>query len=120
MYFVPEGTNVCGFYECDKHECYNDFSGKNTFEEKYYGIKGFKNALKGKKNISIWHNDKHMGNILYFRLPLKRGYGYVSIKPVKFPNDVEYIDYANEVINLVNLDLETIRYFKSIKSKLNI
>ena len=110
----------CGFDEWDKHECYGNFSGKNTFEEKYYGIKGFKNAIKGKKRIDIWQNDKYMGNILYFNLPLKRGYGYEAIKPVKFPIDVEYIDYANTVIDLINLDMETIRYFRSIKSKLNI
>ena len=43
----------CGFYECDKHECYNDFSGKNTFFTTFFIQKCFQKHKKYQKCYSI-------------------------------------------------------------------
>ena len=55
--------------EFGKHECYE--LEKPTFEEKYYGIKGFKNAVKGHRLITLgW--DNIAGKYVSLSLPLKR------------------------------------------------
>lgn len=108
-----------GFMEWNKHECYNNFSGKNTYEEKYFGIKGFKNAVKGKKYFAVDWGCKFFGNSIRFQMPLKRGYAYLVIKKVKLADDADYIDYANAIIDLLNLDLTTDKYYKLMKDKLN-
>ena len=110
----------CGFDEWDKHECYGNYTGRNTFEEKYYGIKGFKNATKGKLNLDIICNNRFLGNKVSLLLPAKRGYAYLGIKSVKLADDADYIDYANAVINLINTDFTSLKSYKVYKSKLNI
>lgn len=109
-----------GFNEWDKHECYGNYTGRNTFEEKYYGIKGFKNATKGKLNLDIICNNRFLGNKVSLLLPAKRGYAYLGIKSVKLADDADYIDYANAVINLINTDFTSLKSYKVYKSKLNI
>ena len=108
-----------GFNEWNKHECYPEWDGKNTFEEKYYGIKGFKNAVKGKKFLSV-HLDNYFGNEISLMMPMKRGYAYLSIKTICLDKDAKCIDFAKAVISLIELDLETISYYRSQKSKFNI
>ena len=108
-----------GFNEWNKHKCYPEWEGKNTFEEKYYGIKGFKNAVKGKKFLSL-HLDNYFGNEVSLMLPMKRGYAYLRIKSICLDDEAECIDFAKAVISLIDLDLETISAYKSQRSKFNI
>lgn len=109
-----------GLDEWDKHKCYGNFSGRNTFEEKYYGIKGFKNAVKGKKLIELLWTPSPNKNITSLLIPMKRGYAYLGIKSVKLADNADYIDYANVVIDLINTDFTSLKSYKVYKSKLNI
>ncbi|WP_133051132.1 hypothetical protein, partial [Ruminiclostridium hungatei] len=88
-----------GIEEWDIHTPYES---KKTFEEKYYGIKGFKNASLGKKYITLGWNDIE-GKYISLGLPLKKGYGYMGIESIKLKEDGDYLDYANAVIDLINL-----------------
>lgn len=108
-----------GFNEWNKYECYEHFSGKNTFEEKYYNTKGFKEAIKGKKHLRLGWDDIQ-GKYVSLSLPCKRGYAYLGIKDVKLPSEASWIDYAKVVIELISMDLTQIRSYKIYKSKLNI
>ncbi|WP_133051128.1 hypothetical protein, partial [Ruminiclostridium hungatei] len=81
---------------------YTPYESKKTFEEKYYGIKGFKNASLGKKYITLGWNDIE-SKYISLGLPLKKGYGYMGIESIKLKEDADYLDYANAVIDLINL-----------------
>lgn len=109
-----------GFEEWDKHECYGDSSGKNTYEEKYFGIKGFKNAVKGKRYFVVGWGCEYLGNTIRFQMPLKRGYAYIGLKRVKLDVNADYIDYAIELIKLIEMDINELDTYKTYKSKLNI
>lgn len=106
--------------ECGKHESYPDFSGKNTFEEKYYGIKGFKNAVKGKRQISILMliTDVVSKYHISIALPLKRGYGYLGIESFSINETSTCLDYAEKIIDWLGKDLTEFRNFKIFKDKL--
>jgi hypothetical protein len=66
------------FSQWCKHPCYDKGrDGKNTFEEKYYGVQGFKNAIKGKRYICAGWNDM-VGVRVIISMPLKRGYAYIT------------------------------------------
>ena len=105
-------------YWC-KFPAYDNFSGRNTFEEKYYGIKGFKNAVKGNRYFDIgW--DEWFGVYVDLMLPCKSGYAYIGIEKRELPNDADWIDFAKAVIELINKDLTEFKTFKTYKSKLNI
>ena len=107
-----------GIEQKDKHESYNP-DKKPTIEEKYYGIKGFKNAVKGKKLISVGL-DFIQGKYLTLALPCKRGCAYLSIQNTKLSDDADWIGFADETIRLINLDLNTLESYKKKKSQLNI
>ena len=109
---IKEGINSWNLYPV-----YETFTGKNTFEEKCYKIKGFRNAVLGKRFIELgW--DEISGKEVNISWPLKRGYGYYSIKVVKLSDDAEYLDFANTVIDLINLDLTKESTFKRYKKLL--
>ena len=94
-----------------------DFSGKNSIEEKYYGIKGFKNAVFGKKSVSLgW--DHVSGKYLSLSWPLKKGYGYMIIERTKLKDDADYIDFADAVLELIKLDVYNHHRFKQFKNDL--
>ena len=89
-----------GIDEWDKHKCYPDFSGKNTMEEKYYGVKGFRKAVKGCLCFKLgW--DTTQGKYVSFRLPTKRGYAYLGIEDTMLPDDADWLDFANAVIDFI-------------------
>ncbi len=108
---IKEGIDLWNKYPC--------FNQKNTFEEKYYEIKGFKNAVFGKKYISLGWNDFE-GKYISLMLPLKRGYGYMGIETISLKEDANYLDYSNAVIDLLNLDIAKHARFKLYKKMLNI
>ncbi len=108
-----------GIEQWNVHECYENFSGRNTFEEKYYGIKGFKNAVKGKLFIDLGWNDI-LGKYVSLSMPLKRGYAYIGIDDVKLPDDADWMDFADAVIKYINMDLTSLRPYKTYKRDLNI
>ncbi len=108
-----------GIGEWCKHPAYTNFSGKNTFEEKYYGIKGFKNAVRGKRHISVAWDDIG-GKRVSLSLPWNRGYTYMGMKHIKLPPDADWMNFAKAVIELINVDVTTLRSFKTYKKDLNL
>ena len=109
----------CGIEQWNKHKPYNDFSGKNTFEEKYYGIKGFKKAIKGKRYIRLGWDDIQ-GKYVSLNVPGKSGYWYLGVGEVILDENADWIDYAEVVIKFVETNLCDIPYVRSMKSKLNL
>lgn len=108
-----------GIEQWDKHEPYDDFSGKNTFEEKYYGIKGFKKAIKGKRNIHLgW--DEFQGKYVSLMIPCKSGYCYLEVDEVILDENADWVDYAEIVIKFIETNIEDIPYARSNKRKLNL
>jgi len=103
-----------GFESWNVYPMYDNFSGKNTFEEKYYGIKGFKNAVFGKRYVNLGWNDL-MGKRASIAWPLKRGYGYLGMESRGLADDADYLDFAKVVIELISLDLTTLRAYKANK-----
>lgn len=74
-----------------------------TYEEVYYGIKGFNKAMKGKRLIDIGWNDR-WGKYASLMLPDKRGYGYTGVKLMYLDDDADWIDFAESVITLIKYD----------------
>ena len=108
-----------GIEEWCKHPAREYKENGKTYEEAYYGIKGFKNAVKGKRYFSIgW--DEWLGVHVSFMLPCKSGYAYLGMERRKLPDDADWIDFARAVIELINKDLTELKTFKTYKSKLNI
>lgn len=106
-----------GIEEFGKHECYELL--KPTLEEKYYGVKGFKNAVKGCRLIDLgW--DNIFGKYVSLQIPMKSVYAYIGIDNIKLQDDADWTDYAKSVINYIDSDLSTFSSFKRYKSKLNI
>ena len=103
----------------DQYPMYHRFDGKDTFEEKYYGIKGFKAAVKGKRHISLGWN--HMfGKTVSLMLPLKRGYGYIGVERIELDEEADWMDFAKAVYKLVNVTLEDTESFKTFKKNINL
>ena len=92
---------------------------KKTYEENYYEIKGFKNAMKGKKLISMGWNDIE-GKYISLLLPCKTGYSYITIKEIKLSDNANSFDYAKSVVDLINADLNEFSAYKTYKNMLNI
>lgn len=74
-----------------------------TYEELYYGIKGFNKAMKGKRLIDIGWNDR-WGKYASLMLPDKRGYSYTGVKLLYLDDDADWIDFAESVITLIKYD----------------
>lgn len=109
-----------GIEQWNQHPCYEEKLNNNrTFEEKYYGIKGFKNAVKGKLYISLGWDDIQ-GKYVSFSMPLKRGYAYIGIDDTSLSENADWVDFANAVMKYINADITKFRSFKTFKSKLNI
>ena len=108
-----------GIEQWNKHEPYNDFSGKNTFEEKYYGVNGFKKAIKGKRYIHLGWDDMQ-GKYVSLLLPCKSGYQYLGVDEVILDEAADWMDYANAVIKFVEICIDDIPYVKQMKRKLNL
>jgi len=93
--------------------------GKKTYEEKYYGIKGFKNAVRGKKHFFLgWDDD--FGKYIAFSLPLRRGYGYMGIESVYLPEDADYVDFAKALVDLIEADVHSFRRYKTFKKQIDV
>lgn len=71
-----------------------------TYEEVYYGIKGFNKAMKGKRLIEVGWNDR-WGKYASLDLPDKRGYGYTGVKLINLEDSADWIDFAKAVISLI-------------------
>lgn len=108
-----------GIEQWNCHACFDDAGGKKTFEEKYYGIRGFKNAMKGKLNISLGWDDV-LGKYVTLYVPVKRGYAYLEIHETRLPDDADWMDFAHAVMQYINMDLTQIRSFKTHRGQLNI
>ena len=108
-----------GIEQWNIHECYPEHSGKNTYEEKYYGVKGFKKAIQGK--LLIWLGwDDIGGKRVSLSAPAKRGYAYYGLTDTRLPDDADWIDFANVVIDYINMDLKQLSSFKTYRSYLNM
>lgn len=105
------------FSQWCKHPCYDKMDGKNTFEEKYYGIKGFRNAIKGKRYMRAGWNDL-TGVRINFYMPLKGSYAYIVLNKIKFDVNADEHDFAKAVIHFANVDLESLKSFKTYKRNL--
>ena len=108
-----------GIEQWDKYPCYDDKKEKQTYEEKYYGINGFKNAVKGNRYFNLgW--DELQGKFVTLSLPCKKGYAYLGITERKLSDDADWFDFADIVIELIDMDLSELGTFKTFKSKLNL
>ncbi len=107
----------CAFDDWCKYDAYSN--KKVTYEENYYQVNGFKNAMKGKMLIDMGWNDIE-GKYISLLLPCKRGYTYLGVKELKLSDNATWIDFANGVIELLNLDLSKEPAFKTFKSKFNL
>ena len=110
----------CGIEQWNKHPCYQEkLNNMLTFEEKYYGIKGFKKASKGKLHIHLGWDDIE-GKYITLFVPAKRGYAYFCLDGIQLPEDADWSAFADEVIKYVNMDITRLDSFKIYKSKLNL
>lgn len=100
-----------------KCEPYDD--KKVTIEEFYYGIKGFNNATRGKKLLSVGWDDIG-GKEVSVSLPAKNGKYYITLERILLPNEANWIEFAEVVVKLINMNLNEYSGFKTYKSKLNI
>ena len=89
------------------------------FLEKYYGIKGLKKAIKGKRNIHLGWDDIQ-GKYASLMIPCKSGYCYLGVDEVILDEDADWIEYANVVIKFIETDIEDIPYARQNKGKLNL
>lgn len=109
-----------GIEQWGRHPCFENHSGKNTLEEKYYGVKGFKNAVKGNLHITVTINCEVEGNSVYLSMPRKRGYAYLGLDKIYLPADAEWLDFAEATLKFINMDITQLRSYKILKSDLNI
>lgn len=109
-----------GIEQWNKHPCYGNFSGKNTFEEKYYGVKGFKNAVKGNLYITVGVNCEVQGNHIFLSMPCKRGYAYLGLDTIYLPSDAKWLDFAEATLKFINMDLTQLRSYRISKKHLNV
>lgn len=109
-----------GIEQWNKYKCYTEEYGTGvTFEEKYYGVKGFKKAVRGILYIHLGWDDIQ-GKYVSLSMPLKRGYAYIELDNTELPENAEWIDFANAVISYIEADLTIFRSFKTYKKSLNI
>jgi len=108
-----------GIEQWNQHSAYSyEHHKKVTSEEKYYGVKGFKNATKGVRHIDLgWDNIQ--GKYVTLSLPLKRGYAYIRIDSVKLSDDADWLDFANQVLEYVEIDVTQLKRFKTFKRSIN-
>lgn len=105
-YELKDIANVIEYAMSGKNKelyfCYDQRKNK-TFEELYYGIKGFNKAMRGKKKIEIGWNDR-WGKYASLDLPDKRGYSYTGVKLLNLDDNADWTDFAESVITLINYD----------------
>ena len=85
------------------HECYTDKYKTGTFEEKYYSVKGFKKAIRGKRYFDLGWNYIQK-KYVSFSLPWKSSYSYIGIDTKQLSDNADWLDYANTVIEYINCD----------------
>ena len=101
-----------------KYPHYNNFTGKNTYEEKYFGIKGLKKAVLGKKLIRVTF-DVEDGYRISLSLPTKgRGYEYLRIESTHLAKNASIIEVAQSVSELINLDLNSNETYRVLRKNL--
>lgn len=94
-------------------------SQRASIEEYYYKINGFKKATIGKKMIRAgW--DGFGKKEVSISLPAKAGKYYLGIENILLPDDANWMDFANAVIDLVEMDITQSSTYKTYKRKLNI
>lgn len=103
----------------DSYNTCEPYTAKNTIEEHYYQIKGFKAATLGKRMIDVGWNCL-MGKFVRVNIATKRGKGYLCIAKKQLPDDATWEEFAQTVIEFVAMDLTKTRTFKSLKSYLNV
>ncbi len=106
-----------GIISWDKYDPYTD--SKKTIEEYYYNIKSFKSATHKKKLISLGWDDIE-GKYVSLYIPMKKGKYYIEISSIKLHDEANWIEFADAVIELINMDMNKLNSFKIYKSKLNI
>ena len=104
------------FNEWGKHKCY---AKSKKFECEYYGIKSFKEAMRGKRYISVSYDD-YQGKMVTLFFPRKANYSYYGSAISKLPEDADWIDFAKAVLNYINIDITTLDTFRTFRRELNI
>lgn len=82
--------------------CYDQKKNK-TYEEVYYGIKGFNKAMKGKRMVDVGYNNR-WGKYASLNMPDKRGYSYTGVNLLYLDDNADWEDYAKGVIKLIDFD----------------
>ena len=108
----------------DVYECYEDGQGNHkTFEEVFYGVKGFRKASKGIRYIRFLcasPSSFEFENTVSLSLPTKSGYAYLAINKTVLESGADWLDFADVIYKYANTDLEEFRSFKTFKRKLNL
>ena len=98
--------------------------GKSSLAEFYYQIKGFKKATLGTKYVNLgwcpgWGPGR--GKYVWIELPMNRnkGHAYMGIEFKNLPDDADWMDFANTLLGLLDMDLTKTKTYQVYKSKLN-
>ena len=108
-------TLIKGFDSWDNVEPYK---GKATLPEHYYRIKGYKNATRGKKLLSIsWGEDKKSIRV-YF--PMKQKDAYLQITEITLATSATINELTKALMDSLQIDLTQCNTYKTFKGRLNI
>ncbi|MGN0242881.1 MAG: hypothetical protein ACI4CT_02335 [Lachnospiraceae bacterium] len=103
-------------------EQYPAYEKKKSFEEAYYKISGFKNAMKGKRVIDVDWGDYGVGYgdivEIDYMFPCRQKGVYLQMDSRQLSSDASWEEIAAAVIDLVEKDWDELWAFKTYKSKL--
>ena len=94
-------------------------SKRVSIEEYYYKTSGFQKATFGKKLITLeWST---LGEkTISIMLPVKAGKYYLGMESKKLPNNSDWTDAANVVIDFIEMDITKSSPYKTFRRKLNV
>ena len=94
-------------------------SKRVSIEEYYYKTRGFKKATLGKRLITLEWNTLGEKTISIM-LPVKAGKYYLGMESKKLPNNSDWIDASNTVIDFIEMDITQTSPYKTFRRKLNV
>ena len=95
------------------------FEDRISLTEYYYKIKGFKKASLGTKYVGLgWKPG--LGKFISIMLPMKTKRCYIGIKLQNLPDDADWMDFANTLLESLSMDLTQLSSYKTYKRQLNI
>lgn len=106
---------IKGFDSWDNVEPYK---GKATLPEYYYQTKGYKNATRGKRMITVVWSEEEKSVILY--LPMKQRDTYLQITKIPLATPATINELTKALMDSLQIDLTQCNTYKTFKGRLNI